>query len=122
MDIDREEWNRRWSSMPHKHISDVAALDFHRDAGLGAVRSATISLVPPEYVGGSFVGGSFVGGSFFATDVCPLCSKSTEPVQRIAASLHPKFERITGVSFGVWVHQSCFDRLEVSDQPTPFPW
>lgn len=80
---------------------------------LGKAISATVSLDPPRF-------SDLPWQSF---EECPICGKTTEGSSRLAASLHPVFENgLQGISFGCWVHETCFENRPDTGEPAPVPW
>jgi hypothetical protein len=113
-DSDRTEWDSAWSSMESRNVERISDLDgrtlFKLD--LGPALSATVSRMPAQYI----------ERMYFGTSNCPLClMPANDPDTRYAASLSVEFERL-GLAAGVWVHRECFEKLEVSDKPSPIPW
>ncbi|CAN5390754.1 hypothetical protein BH10ACI3_BH10ACI3_09400 [soil metagenome] len=111
---DREEWDREWQSMEYRRIEELSfpktSMDF--DPEMGELLSATIAKAPPQHI----------DRLYFRNEECPICSESTMPENRIAASLYPIFGRLKGLGFSVWCHPACFESLPLSDDPTHFPW
>lgn len=115
--LDRDDWNRRWSSMPHRRLPSVpkAALKIiapllARFRACRAPDSATISEVPPE----------FAARNDCFSDLCPVCGKTTLGKPRLSASV--KFRLADSTKqllphFGVWIHPSCFARCPDAGTP-----
>ncbi len=111
---ERWAWDRAWASMPHRRLlaipkvadAEAFALEFR------AMVSATISLVPAEYS----------DKPWRPTDTCPVCGATTLGMDRLAATLHPKFASGLSYGLGVWVHPLCFEKCPETEEPTPIPW
>jgi len=114
-DEDRTEWDRAWSSMPHRRILDVSKFDFVKISGhdLGDVVTVTIAQAPTEHFQKMYV----------STSVCPICGESTEgDVDRIGVGFYPEFTLLSGLGFGAWAHRNCLEMCPLIDEPTPIPW
>ncbi len=114
-DQDRTEWDRVWSSMELRKVEDATKVDvqalFRHDFGPSI--SVLVSKIPEQYI----------AKMYFPTKDCPLCSNpANDPETTFAASLTLEFERIKRLGVSVWVHRECFDKLPISDKPTPVPW
>ena len=80
-------------------------------ADAGSIVSATISLAPEKYVSGLYI----------KDDVCPLCLGSTDAANRMAASLHLTFEKLSNIGSCDWVHKQCFETLPLRNDLPGFP-
>ncbi|HZS07960.1 MAG TPA: hypothetical protein VFD58_24210 [Blastocatellia bacterium] len=111
---DRREWNRAWGNQSHRHLNTPLKIDLTNDLSrAGSVISATISEDPPE----------FSDRAFRQSDECPVCGRTTVGMSRRAASVHPEFENgLRNISFGVWVHNDCFESCPDTGRPAPIPW
>ena len=112
--IDEGEWEREWASMEVRSVPDLQrarALDIFK-IDLGPLLSATISRVPTQ----------FVDRLYFSDDDCAICSESTLGMDRSAACLSVRFQRIENLAAGIWVHKTCFERLPPTDVRPPIPW
>lgn len=109
------EWRRDWQSMPHREVVDLTNLnECKRDmigADAGSIISATISLAPVKYISGLYI----------KNDVCPLCLGSTDVADRMAASLHLTFEKLSNIGSCAWVHKECFESLPLRNDLPGFP-
>ncbi len=115
---DRSKWDAAWSIQSHREIEspfrlrEILSLS-QFESEYGQVISAKISEDPAE----------FSAQCFRKTINCPICGLETIAVERIAASVHPEFQNgMNHISFGVWVHKSCFQACPVLYGPAPIPW
>ncbi|MBL8208311.1 MAG: hypothetical protein JNM09_29035 [Blastocatellia bacterium] len=118
VDDDRHLWDSAWRNQPHRRIpsplklSQVLSLG-QLEASYGQVILATISENPAE----------FSDQVWRETDNCPICGLETKIVDRVPASVHPEFQNgMNHFSFGVWMHQKCFETCSVIEGPAPVPW
>lgn len=114
-DCDRTEWDRAWSSMPHRRILDTTKVDFVNMSGLevGEVVSVTIAEAPNEHFDKMFI----------SLSVCPVCGQPTKDDQdHVGVGVYPVFTKISGLGFGGWTHRKCLESCPLIDEPTPFPW
>lgn len=107
------EWQSNWQSMEHRRIVDLTNVNKGALFGydLGPIVSATISLVPEQYV----------SGVYFQNEICPLCLSSTISSKRSPANLQPRFENLEGLAACVWVHNDCFEDLPLENNLPGFP-
>jgi len=112
---DRIEWDRAWTSMPHRQITDTSKFDFAKlsSLDLGDVAKVTIAQAPKEYLHKVYI----------STTDCPVCGDSTEnDADRVCIGIYPKFTRLSGLGFGGWAHRACLEATPIIDEPTPTPW
>ncbi|MEP7339992.1 MAG: DUF3303 family protein [Acidobacteriota bacterium] len=110
---DRQKWDRVWSSQSHRNLNMPLKVDLPNGLPFGSVVSATISEDPPE----------FSNIVYHRVEECPVCGQKTSEVARRAAYVHPKFENgVSSISFGVWVHEDCYERCAETGNPAPIPW
>lgn len=110
---DRVEWDRAWSSRPHRRLDTPLRIDVTSGLQLGRVVSVTISEDPPE----------FSDRVLRPFDECPVCGQTTVGKSRRASSVHPVFENgISNISIGAWVHIDCFESCPDTGEPAPIPW
>ena len=109
------QFRRDWQSMPHRDVVDLANLNKLKEeliaSDLGPIIAATISLVPEKYI----------HSIYFSDEFCPLCLESTVMSDRLASSLHAKFESIENISSCAWVHRLCFESLPLREDLPGFP-
>lgn len=113
-EIDREEWDRAWNSMPLRRLQSPTKLKIGDELlrGLGDPVSVMISEDPPQ----------FSHKAWRESEACPVCGDTTSGSDRIPATLHPRWESGMRIGIGVWVHRACFERCPDADEPTPVPW
>jgi hypothetical protein len=110
---ERQEWDQAWSSQSHRLLSSRLRIDLINGLPFGTVVSATISADPPE----------FSNRVHQRYAECPVCGQTTEGVVRRAAHVHPEFENgVNSISFGVWVHDECYESCPETSRPAPIPW
>src|SRR5688500_18560985 len=111
-EIDRTEWDEAWQNAELRTVLAPGDLVIKTGLDTGRILSANISVVPHEYCSRMYV----------ESGECPLCKRITQDDDTVVASLHPTFEKLSGVSFGVHVHRACLELLPISDEPKPIPW
>lgn len=114
-DDDRTEWDRAWSSMPHRRILDTTKVDFANITKLevGEVVSVIITEVPTQYLNRSYI----------SIPVCPVCGQTTgDGPDLVEVGVFPIFTKISGLGFGSWAHDLCLKDCTMIDEPTPVPW
>jgi hypothetical protein len=120
-DDDRREWDRAWSSMPHRRIKswnqDVIRIVIGQEWPIEQLVALTISADPVD----------FADKQLRTTTICPICGTVADSTGRLAASIHPVFDfgglgQKSPVMFGVWAHPQCFEDCPIIEQPTPIPW
>src|SRR5258708_17683755 len=113
-DEDRTEWDRAWSSVPHRGIPEITKIDLSGRTiyDFGEIAAATISEAPAEYLDKLYI----------AITLCPICGKATaENLDRVVVSIHVTFARSLNLGFGAWAHRKCLDDCPLIDEPTPIP-
>jgi hypothetical protein len=111
---DREDWDRSWSAMPHRHLSSPPKTDLSGDmlSRFGHPVSFTISQDPPQ----------FCDLAWRESEYCPICGERTFAEERLPASLYPRWASGLRVGLGVWVHRTCFANCPDTGSPAPIPW
>lgn len=112
---DRTEWDRAWSSMPHRRILDTTKVDFVEMSGLevGEVVTVTISEAPKEYFEKLYI----------SIPVCPICGRSADDdSERVGVNVSPVYTKLSNLGFGALAHQKCLSECPLIDEPTPVPW
>lgn len=110
---DREEWDRGWSSMPHRHLAKWSKFELWDPRGhLGEPISITISQDPPQFADWVKRG----------SEPCPVCGEPTSATDRLAATLSPRWANGVRFGIGVWIHRICFESLPDVGGPAPIPW
>jgi hypothetical protein len=123
MHEDRSDWDRAWSSMPHReilawHAATVEAIiENDPKKPMGVIR-VTISEDPKQ----------FADKCHRPNTLCPICGFDTSTSDRVAASLHPTIDlgpRLGTRSitmYAVWTHARCLNECPSTCDPTPIPW
>jgi hypothetical protein len=111
-EIDRAEWDAAWRNAELRTVLAPGDLVIKTGLDTGRILSANISVVPHEYRSQIYID----------SDECPLCKKLTREEDSVVAILHPTFEKLSGVSFGVRLHRECLESLPISDEPKPILW
>jgi hypothetical protein len=111
---DRTKWNRAWAEMPCRRLTSPPGFGVDCDllSGFGEPISGAISEDPPQ----------FRDRVWRESERCPICGGSTVGVDRLAATIHPRWPNGLRVGIGVWVHPACFERCPMADEPAPIPW
>jgi hypothetical protein len=111
---DREEWDRSWSAMQHRHLTSPPKTGFSSDtlSRSGEFVSYTISEDPPHF-------SDRVGRE---SEYCPICGEWTAGEERLPATLHPRWASGLSVGLWVWVHRTCFESCPDTGDPAPIPW
>jgi hypothetical protein len=55
-------------------------------------------------------------------NVCSVCGNQLDENERLSALLMPRFESGFEFTMGAWVHSSCFESGEATNEPDPVPW
>ena len=110
-ETDRGQWDEAWGKAEMRTVLAPGDLEIKTGLDIGPVLSANISVAPAEYRSHMYIG----------SDACPLCKRLTGEEDSVVAALHPTFERLEHVSFGVRVHPECMDSLPLSSDTKPIP-
>jgi hypothetical protein len=113
-EIDRDEWDREWSSMQHREVPDGVKLTIKTDPQLGKGHFTTIAEAPVQYL----------DRMYLPTEECAICSISTINTDRLPASANWISDEKPDLKIGysTWVHRDCFEELKVSNLLPPIPW
>ena len=117
---DREEWDRLWGGKTLRLLPGECGLHLSSPFEFLKVKAAALSDDPPE----------FATRVWRESELCPVCGESTAGCRRVAAHLTVEYERPVVWPFmcepsfwwGVWAHESCFDRCQETGRPADIPW